>query len=247
MTKTRKIRKIRKNIIKKISKRGGGQLPPASVSIPQLPNICSLENVYKDNKSTSYQTGGLLPTGYVGPTWGELTLSNFVLTNQQLITFRRLFTTQSYMDCVISAMQIIGIFDFYTANILRITKLSKIGFELGEIELIFSLRLNKKFNFVQTNNINEFIQYVSLRIKPGHCIFCGTQNRNGFKHVFLIAKSLDNIILKIDPQSPNKFCSLETHQDCIKEFAQDNILFFVLLNYTGDLTSEEQLQMGFIL
>lgn len=250
MEKFRKTRKTKKNRKKNI-KRAGGQLPQTRAEIITLPSISSLENIYNNDKPFSNQTGGLLPTEYVGSTWGNLVVSNFPITSDNIVSFKRI-ANGTYMDCVISALQIIGIFDYFTANIFRITKIgTMLGVDLHEIELIFTLRTNKKFSFLSTNDINEFIQNVNTHLQPGNVIFCGvefitqafTPSQN---HVFLIGKDLNGRIIKLDPQSSNPFCFLDTDENCMREFAHNTIRYYLLFNYTGNLTQSEAEAIGIV-
>lgn len=238
------MKNIRRKKTRKNRKQTGGELPIASVYIVDLLPISSLEETYKRPKNLN-QKGGLISYEYVGSTWGNLVVSNFPISEVNLLSFRRLFANQSYMDCVISALQIIGILDFFTANIMRITSLSKIGFQHIEIELILSLRLNKRCLFKPTNNMSEFIQYVKQHLKPGNVVFCGASYTNIY-HVFLIGMDLAGRIIKIDPQAPNPFCYLDTDQECVRVFAANSTTYYLLFNYEGNLTPEEQKELGFI-
>ena len=242
LKRTRKTRKIyrRKNI-----KRAGGQLPSTPGVVVKLPPFSSLENIYKNPKTNLNQKGGLLPRGYVGPTWGTLHLSNFTITDQILADFRRL-STRPYMDCVISALQIIGILDTFTANVLRITKIGTHGIDSNEIELIFSLRTNQRFLFMPTNNIDEFIQYIRTHLQPGNVSFCGVTYMNGQSHVFLIGRDTDGNIIKIDPSVPDPYCFLETDHECFRIFSQNTRQYWLLFNYTGNLTQYESYALGIL-
>ena len=243
------LRKTRKNRKRNI-KRAGGQLPQTRAEIITLPPISSLENIYKNDKPNSNQKGGFLQAGYVGLTWGNLVVSNFPITSDNISSFKRIAHSSS-MDCVISALQIIGIFDYFTANIFRITKIGKmIGLDLEEIELIFTLRTNKRFTFLSTSNVNEFIHYVNVYLQPGNVIFCGVEYETAqvftptTKHVFLIGKDLNNRIIKIDPAVSDPFCYLDENIDCINKFASGTIGYYLLFNYTGYLTEREAEEIG---
>jgi hypothetical protein len=244
LKKTRKTRKVnRKNNIK-IS---GGQLPPAPVGIVKLPPLSSLENMYENPRKSLIQKGGLLPQGYVGPTWGTLEISNFLISDQSISDFKRL-SSKPHTDCVISALQIIGILDFFTANVLRITKIAPgSGIYENEIELIFSLRTNKRFLFMPTTDVNEFAQYVKKHLQPGNVVFCGVTYTNGQKHVFLIGKDLNGNLIKIDPQVPYPLCFLESDDECYRNFAENTSKYWLLFNYTGEMTLHEAYALGILL
>lgn len=256
-------KKSRKRILKKttLKIRGGNKnLPVAEAKIypsnELLKYKCKSDKTQKeDDKKNKYYKGGTLPENYIGQTWGKLIISNFNITDEQITSFRRIVseTFASNMDCVLSAMQIIGLLDVDTSNIIRITKIgSESGISQNEIELIFSLKTNKKFEFKGTDNSNEFIQYVNEHLKPGCVIFCGTTDRDVCKckhHVFLIGKDTTGKMIKIDPQQKDeqKFCYLETDEICQRSIISENVLmYYLLFNYEGNLTQEESEQMGFI-
>ena len=249
MDKFRKMKKHKKT--RKIYiKRAGSQLPRASSQIIELPPLYALENIYKNKKAISKQKGGLLSDTYVGPTWGNLVVSNFPISADNILLFKKL-STGPYMDCVISALQIIGILDFFTANVFRITKIgTTFGLDLNEIELIFTLRTNKRFLFLSTTDINEFIQNVNMYLQPGNVIFCGVDYLPNYnftitqKHVFLIGKNLNGRIIKIDPNARNPFCFLDTDRNCLNDFEINIIKFYLLFNYTGELTQAEAEAIG---
>lgn len=242
MTRYKKIIKSKKNITKKRrnSKKGGGQLPNVEAKTIVLPPINTLENMYNKN-----QQGGQFPSDYYGPTWGNLTMSIFGITNDQLITFKRI--VNSPMDCVVSAMQIIGLLDFFSANVLRLTLVGKHGITLDEIENIFSLRSGKKFVFQPTKDINEFISMVNVNLPINHVIFCGIKyTETCMRHVLLIGREQDGRIVKIDPQSNNSICYLDTDNECIDEFAKDTNEYYLLFNYEGALTKQEREILGIL-
>jgi hypothetical protein len=245
MTRYRKIKKSGNNITKKrrrILKRGGGQLPNVESKTIALPPINTLQNMYNKNEQQN-QKGGELSSNYYGPTWGQLNMSTFGITNEQLMTFKRI--VNSPMDCVISAMQIIGLLDFFSANVLRLTLVGQHGITLEEIENIFSLRTGQKFVFQPTKDINEFISTVNSKLPKNHVIFCGIKyTETCMRHVLLIGRGEDGRIIKIDPQSNKNICYLDTDNECIDEFARDTNEYYLLFNYDGLLTTEEREKIG---
>jgi len=246
LKKTRKTRKTRKANRKNNIKISGGQLPPAPAGLVKLPPLSSLENMYEDPRKILNQKGGSLPQGYVGPTWGTLEISNFLISDQSISDFKRL-SSKPPTDCVISALQIIGILDFFTANVLRITKIaSGAGIDENEIELIFSLRTNKRFIFMPTTDVNEFAQYVKKHLQPGNVVFCGVTYMSGQKHVFLIGKDLNGRLIKIDPQVPYPLCFLESNDECYQNFAENTSEYWLLFNYTGEMTLNEAYALGIV-
>lgn len=242
-------KKTRKNY-KRIKPRyfqKGGSLPEASVVEVNLENgICPKDRCLNGPKN---KKGGnpKVDDYYIGPSWGNLVVSNFKITDKNIADFKRLFGNECMYDCVVSAMQIIGILDFYTANLIRITKIGKeYGITNHEIEKIFTLIFNKRYVLQETNKANEFGEYVKSHLHPGHCIFCGIKRGDGTGHVLLIGRDLSGRLIKLDPQSTNPFCYLEEDKDCYNEFITNTTTYYLLFNYQNCLTQEEQLRMGFI-
>lgn len=245
MYKLKTTRKTRKANRKKNIKRAGGQLPIVPAGIIKLPPISSLENIDKNKIKNLNQTGGLLPKGYVGATWGTLVLSNFPINDENLKNFRRL-ASKPPTDCVISALQIIGILDFFTANVLRITKIGRgTGIDANEIESIFSLRANQRFLFMPTNDVNEFAEHIKKYLPSGSVSFCGVTYTNGLNHVFLIGKDSNGNIIKIDPQVVDSYCLLYTDA-CFRTFSQNTRQYWLLFNYTGYLTEYEKQELDIV-
>ena len=98
------------------------------------------------------------------------------------------------MDCFINAMQLLGIFDAYTSNVLRISCAGTTGFGENQIEMIFALYAGMKysetpmFDFLEAGPINVWSPIVMNSLqKPGDTVFCGWRQEGG-AHVFIIAK-----------------------------------------------------------
>lgn len=227
--------KTRKNV----KRRGGGgnQLPPAEIALFSLPTkrpgVC---------QSIGVQKGGNLPQGYVGPTWGNLIITNFRISDNDIISFQRI---NSNVDCAASAMQIIGLIDNFTANIIRIMLIAhkQMGLYAGEIEAIFSLKTNKKFVFMPTTNADELVQYINAHLLPGCVVFCGA-TYGTLSHVFLIGRHTSGTFVKIDPQSSVSVCNL-AEESCKRSMFKGAKSYFLLFNYEGEFTQKEGEIMGF--
>ncbi len=192
---------------------------------------------------------GYTSTGYTsaGP-------SLFPFTNAQLSKFESVIQQQlSPNDCAINAMQLIGILDYVSANILRISCVGKSGMQKSEIEGIFDLAMGKQvatinspsvgkyFSFEQSNNYEEFSQVIKQAIKPSTVIFCGETFPQGGKHVFLIGQTLDNKIMYIDPQQ-NVICDLAL---CENTYIRNRSNWFILCNSKENLREDTKIALGF--
>jgi hypothetical protein len=62
-------------------------------------------------------------------------LSIFKISDENINSFQRFINAP--MDCVINALQLIGLLDSLTSNIFRISCVGKQGFELIQIEKLF--------------------------------------------------------------------------------------------------------------
>lgn len=243
--KANKTNKTNKNKTRKhyrtIILKGGEQLPQTEVKTVVIPPMESLEVSYKNGMK---QNGGALPENYHGRTWGKFTMSVFSITSEQLDTFKKI--VNSPMDCVISAMQIIGILDFFSSNVLRLTSVGRTyGITLEEIENIFSLRTNNKFVFKSTTSAAEFDSTIQRLIPINHVVFCGVEYNNQYntRHVMLIGKNNDGEMVQIDPQLEVPICYLNNNNICFKNVSH----YFLLFNYEGELTTAEKIQMGIYL
>ena len=248
---TKKNRKTKKNRNKKYLKLRGGKLPSGIPKPLIIPSVSPIEIMFKnkqiDNKQIdNKQIGGDLPTDYVNHQWGDLIITTITITDDDIAKFKRINIGRPF-DCVISALQIIGILDFFSANIIRILNPhSQGGILFRKIEMIFELKTSHKFKFSETDNPTSFIDAIKKYLKNSSVIFCGVRYNNGLNHVFLIAKDKNGEILKIDPQSRQFICSLITDNSCLEELFTGAKTFLVLSNYTGYLTMEEAEAIGFI-
>jgi len=67
------------------------------------------------------------------------------MTPNNITNFTRDFS--SPMDCFINALQMFGVLDPYSANLMRISTIGTNGFTKEQIEWSFMYRYNHNFNF----------------------------------------------------------------------------------------------------
>jgi hypothetical protein len=139
-------------------------------------------------------------------------------------------------------MQIIGMLDIYSANLLRITLVGQLGIDQPQIEKIFILYYGYNFKFDSITNFQDVSNTISC-LQVGHVAFAGYQDVNGAKHVFLIGRKTDGHVYYIDPQI-NQICNLADPQ-CLQYIANKQFYFLLKNNHTK-LTGAELRSKGFV-
>jgi hypothetical protein len=161
------------------------------------------------------------------PACNMLTL--ITISDEQINNFQRDIT--SPMDCFINALQLVGVLDTRTANLMRISSLGKTGFKKEEIEMIFIYIIGKNFDFKATHNYQEFAETIMKSILPGHAVFAGYEG-----HVFIIARTQTGTIVYIDPHIPI-ICNLA---ECEERFLTSRSTFYLLFNSEELITPQQQ-------
>ena len=147
-------------------------------------------------------------------------VATFKFSYDKIREFKRIVKKK---DCVINAIQLLGIADVNSANIMRIM-VGGVGLSIKQIEDIFEVvKESYKWGFKEIN-IETLSYIVSNKMTPMSAIFCGYKRKNG--HVFLIVKGYNNEILYIDPQLGYP-CSLLT--DTCFNMIKDMDSYYVLV------------------
>lgn len=163
-------------------------------------------------------------------------MSQFPMSDNNIVGFKRFIN--SPMDCVINALQLFGLLDTVSANLLRIpASLQDTGFSKEEIEMIFILFMGNNFTFTLTKNFQEFATYIETFLNPGYAIFAGYTG-----HVFILARHLNGEIMLIDPQEPI-YCNINNCQDKIRTGSN----YFLLFNSVEKLSKSQLQKLGFSL
>lgn len=191
----------------------------------------SKKSATKKHTKKNYETRNSIKGGFPPAN----ILSQFPISDSDIQNFRRVFTTP--MDCVINAMQIVGMLDNLTGNLVRISSAGSSGFSKEQIEKIFILYNGKYFDFKPTNSFDEFSNYLRQHLMPGHVVFAGYSG-----HVFLIGRQLDGTILYIDPQL-DAYCDVERPQ-CANYIKSANT-WYLLHHSERQLTEDELRSIGF--
>ena len=165
-------------------------------------------------------------------------LTYFRITDEQINTFRTV--VKSPMDCFINSLQLLGIINNVTADIMRISTAGKTGFSQEEIEKIFILLTGHNHDFKGTNSPDDFSIFIANNLPPGNVVFAGHEGQS--KHVYLIGRTHNGTILYIDPQI-GEICDLSL-EHCQK-FISNNKTFRLMFNSSDKLTPEQLQILGF--
>jgi hypothetical protein len=164
----------------------------------------------------------------------KYSVSQFYITDENLAKFGR--WVKKPMDCVINALEIIGILEKNSADLMRIA-VGDVGLQIFQIEEIFKYMYpNFSWQFYRYTNIQTLENFCIHELQPSRVIFCG-YNMKGFKHVFLIGKTNNNQILYIDPQV-NGLCDLQ-QAGCFS-YIQNAEEYYIL---QGTTTAQQNLQI----
>lgn len=144
-------------------------------------------------------------------------VKEFPITDEAFTKFRR--SRPKPNDCVINALELLGILDANSADISRIFVGDNVVSQ-DQIEKVFETVFKDKKWHYQNTDVKALEAYVRDSLKPGHVIFCGVErHQDAAGHAFLIGKKVDGNVVMIDPQASDIFCDL-SHEDC---FTQMNI------------------------
>ena len=162
-------------------------------------------------------------------------LSQYRIADENITNFKRFVKAPN--DCVISALQIMGMIDDFTGNMLRISFIGQTGFTKQQIELIFTLRTGKPYKYHQMK-YDTFSQTIKEKLMPGHVVFAGYTG-----HAFLIGRTLDGNLFYIDPQTEVGICNLA--DDNCEELIKTQGDYFLLYHTETFLSKEELRKLGF--
>ena len=165
-------------------------------------------------------------------------LSIFPISDENILKFKRVF--RSPMDCFINALELLGAISSLTANMMRISSLGKNGFTKEEIEKIFILITGCNHDFKSTPNSMEFSQWITANLPPGNVVFAGYGGQA--KHVYLIGRRQDGVIVYIDPQI-GTICDLRL--GTCQKYIANNTLFRLMFHSTARLTHDQLGKIGF--
>jgi hypothetical protein len=137
----------------------------------------------------------------------------FPISDQNLKNFTRRVIKPK--DCVINALQLIGLVDANHAELMRIL-VGEDGVMLDKVESIFnffgkkSTYVFKKYYSKDPNDVAN-VQNIIDQLPPGICLFAGLKHKSGNKHVFILGKYNNGSYVVIDPQQKEMFQDLSKY------------------------------------
>lgn len=208
-----------------------------------MPKTRKIKNINKNRKIKNTNknkikniTGGALEN-YGFPSCNNF--SQFTFSDDNISSFQRVFLGP--FDCVISALQIIGIINPTCANIMRITALGVHGITTKQLEYIMMFATNKNMSYACVPTYIEWATFLSNNLNPGHLAFVGYLDNTSGGHVFLIARHpANNMFYLIDPQSNFGVCQLGTPEcDSILNIDKYGRQWCLLMNSSEYLTNQQ--------
>jgi len=139
------------------------------------------------------------------------------------------------MDCVVNAMEILGILNRYEAGLIR--QITPQGI-LPEhfIEQFEKVNPEYKYKFVQIS-MAELPVWIENEMPRLRMIFCGYLDGN-IGHVYIIAKDNNNKIFLLDPQLNPPICSIDNN-DCYANIANKNGYFILVRDNSAPMDIDE--------
>ena len=172
----------------------------------------------------------------------DLKIAEFKITNDNISGF--IYKIKRPADCVINAMQIIGMITPDVANIMRIERpeAQASGFTPTQIKAFFRSVYHREYQFDKSYGFDDFANRINNCLSTSHVSFCGWEDSNNMKHVFLIGRTEQDIFYFIDPQLGPNLLNLSENFDILK--GKKN-LFILETNYKS-LTPEALFNAGYV-
>lgn len=141
----------------------------------------------------------------------------------------------SNVDCVVNAMEILGILSYLEAGLVR-TRIGPSGIK-PEFFIEKFQQVNPEYNykFVQIS-IRELAPWVLYDMPALTMIFCGYLDQ-GVGHVYIIGKDYQGKIFLLDPQLNPPICNLSTN-DCFSYIA-NKMSYFILVRDNVPMSIDE--------
>ena len=156
-------------------------------------------------------------------------IATFYITEENFKNVRRY--VKKSRDCVVNVMEMLGIIDNTTADVLRIA-VGDVGLQKNQIEDIFSYFFPQaRWRFFPYKNIQTLEEYCQKMLPVSHVIFCGIKTTKD-AHVFLIGKRTDHEIVYIDPQM-SVVCELK-YSECATHIVNANEYYILQGTMSGN-------------
>lgn len=168
-------------------------------------------------------------------------LAHFPVTDDNINTISQRFIKKP-MDCVVNAMQVIGIVDSRSADIMRIFVGEK-GIQENQIIAMFEYVYRRPFRFRKFDASEYQILFDGLnddQIFPrSSAIFAGVVYLNGNRHVLIIGKNYQGELVYVDAQNPD-LCNLNNIRCKASVFGDTSQIWIIETSALQTLTVEQK-------
>jgi len=168
-------------------------------------------------------------------------MAAFPMSDSQLDGFKRHVAHSS--DCVINAMQLLGLIDERTGDLMRITAMPLSGFHQQQIEKLMERTTGYKYDYRSSSSYQDFYA-AATQLEAGRAIFCGIKRSNGTSHAFIIGRGLNGTLYFIDPQIPI-ICDIND-PSCSAHIRENVTEWFILFRSDQELSRVQLEQAGFL-
>jgi hypothetical protein len=170
----------------------------------------------------------------------ETEIATFPFDDTNLDNFMR--EVERPMDCVINALELLGLLDHDAALLMRLSCVGTQGLQIDQIEkMINYMSYRTESNvmiFMEFPTWGDFTTQLSHAIEPNIACFCGITRNDGSSHVFLIAGQPDYGLVLLDPQM-DAHCGLQGEDDdCLSLVRDDIASWYILCRSNLPLNSE---------
>jgi hypothetical protein len=219
---------------------GGGEAPPARSKRTSSGTRTTTEPASAD--AATAQPGFVVPQSFLA--YGQVEtpfMAAFPMSDSQLDGFKRHVHNSS--DCVINAMQLLGLIDERTGDLMRITAMPLSGFHQQQIEKLMERTTSYKYDFRSSSSYQEFLTAIT-QLEASRAIFCGIKRSNGTSHAFIIGRGVNGTLYFIDPQIPI-ICDI-TDPACSIHIRENVTEWFILFRSDKELSGVQLEQAGFL-
>jgi hypothetical protein len=224
---------------------GGGEAPPTYSPPARTKRTSSGTRTTSEPASAdaaTAQPGFTVPQSFLAYEQVETPfMAAFPMSDSQLDGFKRHVPHSS--DCVINAMQLLGLIDERTGDLMRITAITLKGLSKEQIEKLMERTTGYKYDYRSSSSYQDFFA-AATQLEAGRAIFCGIKRSNGTSHAFIIGRGLNGTLYFIDPQIPI-ICDIND-PSCSAHIRENVTEWFILFRSDQELSRVQLEQAGFL-
>jgi len=233
-----------RSLVRETGGGGGGEAPPSYEPPARTKRTSSGARTTTEPASAVAvaQPGSTVPQSFLPYEQVETPfMAAFSMSDSQLDGFKRHVAHSS--DCVINAMQLLGLIDERTGDLMRITAMPLSGFHQQQIEKLMERTTGYKYDFRSSSSYREFLTAVT-QLEADRAIFCGIKRSNGTSHAFIIGRGRNGTLYFIDPQIPI-ICDINDPA-CSRHIRENVTEWFILFRSDQELSRVQLEQAGFL-